>query len=440
MSTVKTVLIKDADTSPVYIYPKTSADMVEYNNESVKNKLDRIKSDVPANAKFTDTTYSIATTSKNGLLSKNDKQKIDNYLKVPQAEGEMGIISYEDKQKIDNYLKEPQAEGEMGIISYEDKQKIDTVANFDPSSISYKDISGKEAKQVEDLSLTFETGLYYQNDPLSINENIILNKGQYFCHVLSDKLKNSGFSYGKIYQIVYIFSGQHAYTTYARHIYISSSGVENTHLDEWKCIQPNIDFSLVTLSAENKIKADTIIENSTYRITDFTNDLSVDYDTLNQTQLINLDNYNQDNLSLDIDKSNSLCIYKLSNGICYVDMKIVLKTNITANFYILPTIKGLPNILPSLINNKSTVKYLNVRNSAKIRHNEDIIKPEIYLPNGNGTDLAINTDKSMFWAYTSVNNVLASTYGDFNDKYTSAVLTTNNNDITIYIDGTIIIQ
>lgn len=36
-----------------------------------------VNSDVPANAKFTDTTYNIATTTANGLMSKEDKTKLD---------------------------------------------------------------------------------------------------------------------------------------------------------------------------------------------------------------------------------------------------------------------------------------------------------------------------------------------------------------------------
>ena len=37
----------------------------------------RVNSDVPANAKFTDTTYGVATTSANGLMSSTDKSKLD---------------------------------------------------------------------------------------------------------------------------------------------------------------------------------------------------------------------------------------------------------------------------------------------------------------------------------------------------------------------------
>ena len=42
--------------------------------EFVNNK---VKTDVPENAKFTDTTYSPATTSADGLMSKEDKTKLD---------------------------------------------------------------------------------------------------------------------------------------------------------------------------------------------------------------------------------------------------------------------------------------------------------------------------------------------------------------------------
>lgn len=39
-----------------------------------------VNSDVPANAKFTDTTYSNVSATNNGLMSKEDKVKIDNLL------------------------------------------------------------------------------------------------------------------------------------------------------------------------------------------------------------------------------------------------------------------------------------------------------------------------------------------------------------------------
>lgn len=47
-----------------------------------------VNSDVPANAKFTDTTYEIATTKKDGLMSVDDKKKLDSikYVEITQSE------------------------------------------------------------------------------------------------------------------------------------------------------------------------------------------------------------------------------------------------------------------------------------------------------------------------------------------------------------------
>lgn len=45
--------------------------------KTIKDSGYTIASNVPANAKFTDTTYSTATTSKNGLMSSTDKSKLD---------------------------------------------------------------------------------------------------------------------------------------------------------------------------------------------------------------------------------------------------------------------------------------------------------------------------------------------------------------------------
>ena len=41
-----------------------------------------VNSDVPANAKFTDTTYSVVTTSENGLMSYSDKTKLDGMVAI----------------------------------------------------------------------------------------------------------------------------------------------------------------------------------------------------------------------------------------------------------------------------------------------------------------------------------------------------------------------
>ena len=44
-----------------------------------------VQSNVPANAKFTDTTYSNATTSTAGLMSPIDKTKVDSMVSVTVA-------------------------------------------------------------------------------------------------------------------------------------------------------------------------------------------------------------------------------------------------------------------------------------------------------------------------------------------------------------------
>lgn len=45
-----------------------------------------ISADVPADAKFTDTTYSLATSSVDGLMSSADKAKIDGTTAITNSE------------------------------------------------------------------------------------------------------------------------------------------------------------------------------------------------------------------------------------------------------------------------------------------------------------------------------------------------------------------
>ena len=45
--------------------------------------------DVPSNAKFTDTTYSVATTSSNGLMSSTDKATINSLKNLSTLEYEV---------------------------------------------------------------------------------------------------------------------------------------------------------------------------------------------------------------------------------------------------------------------------------------------------------------------------------------------------------------
>lgn len=56
------------------------------NSDTVNNHT--VKSDVPENAKFTDTTYDIVSTEKDGLMSVDDKKKLDSikYVEITQSE------------------------------------------------------------------------------------------------------------------------------------------------------------------------------------------------------------------------------------------------------------------------------------------------------------------------------------------------------------------
>ena len=269
MSVIKTILVKDSGSSPVYIYPKSSSDMIEYNNESVKDKLDRIKSDVPSDAKFSDTTYSIVSSSKDGLMSKEDKIKIDTYLKIPQNEEDIGLITFSEKQKINSLHNSDGIDSGLMTVdqhnklhgiadganktiieteitdnstnpvtskaiyeALDDKADKDHTHEIDQKSILYTNISGKEAIEVNDLDDCIYTGLYYQTNTLTLNSSVEVNKGQYICQVLSDKTEDS--NDGNIIQMVYIYSGSYAFYTYTRYISITD-GTED--IGDWQCTQ-----------------------------------------------------------------------------------------------------------------------------------------------------------------------------------------------------------
>lgn len=58
-----------------------------YSGSAAKVNNHTVESDVPANAVFTDTTYGVATSSSNGLMSITDKVKLDAITTVPIASG-----------------------------------------------------------------------------------------------------------------------------------------------------------------------------------------------------------------------------------------------------------------------------------------------------------------------------------------------------------------
>ena len=64
-----------ADTNKSVKYATSAGNASKVNNHTVNI-------DVPANAKFTDTTYGVATASSNGLMSSTDKTKLDDFSRV----------------------------------------------------------------------------------------------------------------------------------------------------------------------------------------------------------------------------------------------------------------------------------------------------------------------------------------------------------------------
>lgn len=75
----------------------TNDDGIVDNAEKVNGHT--VNKDVPASAKFTDTTYSVATTTKNGLMSKEDKVKLDG-IEASIVEVEENLTKKMKKQNI----------------------------------------------------------------------------------------------------------------------------------------------------------------------------------------------------------------------------------------------------------------------------------------------------------------------------------------------------
>ncbi len=93
---------------PVYVYKNGYVQNYVGNAETVNGHT--VESDVPKNAKFTDTTYTNATASKNGLMSYEDKIKLDtietganNYTLPEASASEMGGIQLGYSQSGKNY-------------------------------------------------------------------------------------------------------------------------------------------------------------------------------------------------------------------------------------------------------------------------------------------------------------------------------------------------
>lgn len=107
-------------------------------NQDIFGYVDgKVKTDVPANAKFTDTTYNNATTSVSGLMSNSDKSKLDGVAAgaTKLALGETSATAYR---------------GDRGKIAYDHSQATHAPANAQKNSdITKPEI---EAKLTGDIS------------------------------------------------------------------------------------------------------------------------------------------------------------------------------------------------------------------------------------------------------------------------------------------------
>lgn len=116
---------------------------------------------VPADAKFTDTTYEVATTGRDGLLSKEDKKKL-----VPATENAIGLMSAEDKKKLDGLNKYvlPAAGDTLGGV------KKGGDVTIDKGIITVTSIGGESIDQIgkiKDIQINGET--------VDVDENGVAN-------------------------------------------------------------------------------------------------------------------------------------------------------------------------------------------------------------------------------------------------------------------------
>ena len=102
MAINKGTIAKEINGVVEYIYPKTSADVVEYSStQSVKNKLDSLGTSIQTNITNTTNLSTVIGDSTSGLVKDvNDlKNVIENLGSATESEG--GLMSSEDKAKLD---------------------------------------------------------------------------------------------------------------------------------------------------------------------------------------------------------------------------------------------------------------------------------------------------------------------------------------------------
>lgn len=85
------------------------------NSQTLYDSGFTIASNVPSNAKFTDTTYNVATPSSGGLMSGADKEKLDTIARGAQV----------------NVVYENATTTTAGLMSASDKEKLDGLENYE---------------------------------------------------------------------------------------------------------------------------------------------------------------------------------------------------------------------------------------------------------------------------------------------------------------------
>ncbi len=165
------------------------------------NKVDNLKvlTDVPAGAKFTDTTYTKATISKDGLMAKEDKEKLDgveegaNNYKHPTSAGNKHIPSGGSANQIlrynssgtavwsdENDTTYPKATTTKdGLMSKEDKSKLNDiddgankiiVNNTLTSTNTTQALSARQGKQLKDDLVVVENDLVTLDNKVKTHE------------------------------------------------------------------------------------------------------------------------------------------------------------------------------------------------------------------------------------------------------------------------------
>lgn len=155
------------------------------NSQTLYDSGFTIASNVPSNAKFTDTTYNVATPSSGGLMSGADKEKLDTIARGAQVnvtynnatQSTAGLMSETDKAKLDgieanaqvNVVYNNATQNTSGLMSAADKTKLDGLENVEP--ITYEDatittsglMSATDKTKLDGIESGAQVNVVYEN-------------------------------------------------------------------------------------------------------------------------------------------------------------------------------------------------------------------------------------------------------------------------------------